>query len=180
MPNFEQWAAIGPHFLSGTAVIVFLDFDGVLHPDPCQDVKRLFENGPRLARTLGEFPQAVVVLSTAWRQVRTFDQMVKHLPAKLRPFIIGTTPNFNDITTSAALVPYRRQAECMHWMQHNRLQDEAWLAIDDRPGGFTPYCESLITCDPQTGFDAEAAARLRSALVRHFQRHGSTVDLLID
>jgi hypothetical protein len=67
----------------------------------------------------------------------------------------------------------------MHWMRLNGVQDEAWLALDDRPSGFTPYCENLIACDPQSGFDSAVSARLRSALERHFQRGDRSVDLLI-
>ena len=161
-------------------MILFLDFDGVLHPDPCYDASRLFENAPRLAHTLRGFPRVTLVLSTSWRQTRPYEQLVAMLPAPLRQRVIGATPNFSDCSPSAALVPYRRQAECLHWMRQNRLQDEAWLALDDRPNWFAPYCENLIACHPQTGFDAAARARLRSTLQRHFERHTSVVDLLIE
>ena len=160
-------------------MIVFLDFDGVLHPDPCLDAARLFENAPRLEQTLGDFPHVVLVLSTAWRQGGTYEQLLALLPDSLRQRVIDVTPNFSDFASTAALVPYRRQAECMRWMQLNGVQDEAWLALDDRPTGFTPYCENLIACDPQSGFDAAVSARMRSALERHFQRGGRDVDLLI-
>lgn len=160
-------------------MIVFLDFDGVLHPDPCLDGVRLFENAPRLAHVLGGFPQVVLVLSTAWRQSGTYEQLLALLPAPLRQRVIDVTPNFSGFASTAALAPYHRQAECMHWMRLNGVQEEAWLALDDRPSGFTPYCENLIACDPQSGFDAAVSARLRSALERHFQRGDRSVDLLI-
>jgi len=160
-------------------VILFLDYDGVLHPDPCPDAARLFEHAPRLVHALGTFPQVAVVLSTAWRQGRSYEQLLAPLPAALQERTIGVTPNFSDFTSAAALIPYRRQAECLRWMHQNRLEDESWLALDDRPSGFTPYCENLIACDPQSGFDAAVSARLRSALERHFQRGDRSVDLLI-
>jgi hypothetical protein len=167
-------------FNSGqTPVIVFLDFDGVLHPDPCLDATRLFENAPRLALALFDFPRVMLVLSTAWRQGGTFEQLLVLLPEQVRERVIGVTPNFADFSTAAALIPYRRQAECMRWMLQNRLQDEAWLALDDRASEFTPYCENLIECDPQTGFDDVVSARLRAALQFHFQSHIPEVDLLI-
>lgn len=161
-------------------MIVFLDFDGVLHPEPCPDTGRLFENAPRLAQALEDFPQAALVLSTAWRHSRSYAQLLEPLPAPLRERIIGSTPTFGDFATSAGLIPYRRQAECMHWMQKSGLQDEAWLALDDRPSGFIPYCENLIACHPKYGFDGTVSARLRSALQRHFQARQHAVDLLID
>ena len=178
MSKIEEWAAIRPHF--GTdLVIVFLDFDGVLHPDPCLDATRLFENAPRLQLALCDFPQVVLVLSTAWRHSGTYEQLLVLLPEGLRQRVIGVTPNFSEFPATAALIPYRRQAECLHWMWLNRMQDEAWLALDDRPSDFTPYCENLIACDPQSGFDAAVSARLRSALQRHFLSRGSEIDLLI-
>jgi hypothetical protein len=152
----------------------------VLHPDPCLEAGRLFENAPRLAQVLSDFPQIALVLSTAWRQGRAYDELLAPLPPELRHRTIGHTPNFGDFPSSAALVPYRRQAECMHWMRQNGLQGGAWLALDDRPSGFVPYCDNLIACDPQCGFDATIGARLRSALQRHFEAHRNTVDLLID
>jgi len=161
-------------------VIVFLDFDGVLHPDPCEHAARLFENAPRLTEALSDFPQVVLVLSTAWRQGSTYSQLVVLLPEPLRERVIGVTPNFSDFAPTAALVPYRRQAECMFWMRQNRVQDKFWLALDDRPSGFTPYCENLIACDPQSGFDAAVSARLGSALRRHFEAGQLNIDLLIE
>jgi hypothetical protein len=160
-------------------VIVFLDFDGVLHPDPCHDVTRLFENAPRLALALIDFPRVVLVLSTAWRQGATYEQLLVLLPQPLRERVIGVTPNFGDFSSAAALIPYRRQAECMRWLLQNRLQGEAWLALDDRASEFTPYCENLIECDPQSGFDANVSARFVATLERHFQSFIPEVDLLI-
>jgi hypothetical protein len=159
-------------------VIVFLDFDGVLHPDPCSDRARLFEHAPRLAQSLAEFAEVGLVLSTAWRTVKPFDELLELLPADLRERIVDITPRFGDFEAHARLSPYRRQAECVQWLHQNRLQDEAWLALDDRPDGFAPYCENLIECHPETGFDREIQSRLRSALLRHRQRCRGEVDLL--
>jgi len=179
MSKKEEWPAIRPQFDAEPRVIVFLDFDGVLHPDPCLEATRLFENAPRLAQALEDFPEVALVLSTAWRHTRPYEQLLEPLPAPLRERIIGSTPTFGDFETRTALIPYRRQAECMHWMQQSRLQDEPWLALDDRPSGFTPYCDNLIGCHPKYGFDASVCARLRSALQRHFQGRSRAVDLLI-
>ena len=178
MSKIGEWAAIRPRF--GTdLVILFLDFDGVLHPDPCLDATRLFENAPRLALALYDFPRVMLVLSTAWRQTGTFEQLLMLLPDQLRQRVIGVTPNFSEFSAAAALIPYRRQAECMRWMLQNRLHKEAWLALDDRTSEFTPYCENLIECDPESGFDEATSARLHAALQLHFDSCVQEVDLLI-
>jgi hypothetical protein len=179
MPNFEVSAAIRPQS-GAAALILFLDFDGVLHPDPCTDPARLFEHAPRLVQVLSGYPNVSLVLSTAWRQTKPYEELLAVLPNDLSERIIGITPNFSDFAAVAALIPYRRQAECLRWLHDNRLQDQAWLALDDRLTWFTPHCENLIGCHPQSGFDAEAGARLRSALQLHRLQRGRKVDLLIE
>ena len=146
-------------------LIVFLDFDGVLHPDPCRD-EQLFEHAPRLVQALAEFPEASVVLSTSWRTFLKFEQLVVPLVPELRRRVIGVTPRFSDFSAPPPLVPYRRQAECVRWLHDNGMQDAPWIAIDDRASWFEPYCENLITCDALVGFDEEAAGRLRTGLLR--------------
>jgi hypothetical protein len=146
-------------------LIVFLDFDGVLHPDPCRD-EQLFENAPRLTRALEEFPEASVVLSTSWRTFLNFEQLVVPLDTELRRRVIGMTPRFAEFAAPPELVPYRRQAECVRWMNENGLNDAPWIALDDRASWFEPYCENLVACDALVGFDDEVAARLRTGLLR--------------
>jgi hypothetical protein len=146
-------------------LIVFLDFDGVLHPDPCRD-DQLFEHAPRLSRALEEFPEASVVLSTSWRTFLNFEQLTVPLETALRRRVIGVTPRFADFPAPRPLVPYRRHAECIQWLAENGMQDSPWLALDDRPSWFEPYCEHLVACDALVGFTDEAAARLRTGLLR--------------
>lgn len=155
-------------------MILFLDFDGVLHPDPCQDPKRMFENAPRLADTLSAFAEISVVLSTSWRTVRPLETLKAALPKSLSARIIGITPNASHFTPPPHLLPYRRQAECLKWLTANHQVDQEWFAIDDRASGFIPSCEQLILCDSHLGFDAEAANRLHAALTlaRHRMLRG--------
>jgi hypothetical protein len=146
-------------------LIVFLDFDGVLHPDPCRD-EQLFEHAPRLTHALEEFPEASVVLSTSWRTFLNFEQLIVPLEASLRRRVIGVTPRFAEFSAAPGLVPYRRHAECVQWLAENGMQDAPWIALDDRPSWFEPYCENLVTCDALVGFDDVAAGRLRTGLLR--------------
>lgn len=161
-------------------MIVFLDFDGVLHPDPCTDRRRLFEHAGRLAQSLAPFAEVGLVLSTAWRTVRPFDELLGILPAGLSERIVDRTPIFGSFKARPNLVPYRRHAECVQWLADNHLQNADWLALDDRPDEFAPYCDNLLTCHSDIGFDDRVDACLRSALLRHRQRQGSRIDLAID
>ena len=148
------------------SVILFLDFDGVLHPDPCYERQRLFEQAPRLSGALAPFPEVRVVLSTTWRNLVEPEELLGYLPDGLRDRVVGATPNFGTFDARSALVPYRRQAECEQWLLANGHPADAWIAIDDRPSWFVPYCEQLIDCHPAIGFDAPAAGRLTRALLR--------------
>jgi hypothetical protein len=160
-------------------MILFLDYDGVLHPDPCTDAARLFERAPRLAEALEPFPEVGIVLSTAWRTARPAEELLDPLPAALRSRVLGMNPKFSDCIVPAALVPYRRQAECEHWLHLNGMQDLPWWALDDRPEGFIPYCENLVECRSQRGFDNMASARLASLITLARHRVARGVDLLV-
>lgn len=152
--------------------ILFLDFDGVLHPDPCRDRSRLFERAPALAAALGPFAGVAVVLSTSWRTDLTLEQMADHLPPALRARVAGATQHFNAIAAPPALMPYRRQAECQDWIDRHAPQRH-WLALDDRAAGFEPYCDRLILTPSASGLDEATLNRLRFALLRQ-EVHAST------
>ena len=160
-------------------MILFLDFDGVLHPDPCPDKSRLFENVTRLADALQEFPEVGIVLSTSWRNVRPESELLDPLPASLRARVLGITPRFGDFTAAASRIPYRRHAECEQWLLAHDMSDSPWWALDDRAYWFAPYCENLIQCDAQRGFDERACAHLTSTLTLARKRIVSGVDLLL-
>jgi hypothetical protein len=146
-------------------LILFLDFDGVLHPDPCSEPKRLFEHAPRLRDALEPFPEVEIVASTAWRNLVPFDRLRALLPSALGRRVIDITPTFGTFDAITALVPYRRQAEIAQWLRVNRRPPEQWLALDDRPHWFSPYCENLIDCHSAIGLEPVVAARLTSALI---------------
>ncbi len=148
----------------GERVILFLDYDGVLHPDPCLDASRLFENAQRLAKVLDPFPEVGIVLSTSWRNVRPDNELLDPLPERLRLRILGRTPNFGECAADAARAPYRRHAECEQWLRDHYMSDCAWWALDDRADWFSPYCENLLECDPRFGFDEQMGVRLSSTL----------------
>jgi hypothetical protein len=160
-------------------LILFLDFDGVLHPDPCPSRRRLFEHANRLARVVEEYPEVAVVLSTSWRINHSFVDLLLPLPRTLRSRVLGITPRFGDFTPASRLVPYRRHAECEQWLRQHQLSDAPWLALDDRPGWFAPYCDNLIECDPTRGFDEIVCARLSSVLQMTRERQGSELDFVL-
>jgi hypothetical protein len=160
-------------------VILFLDFDGVLHPDPCRDREHLFESAPRLAQVVEAFPDLGVVLSTSWRLTHPFSDLLLPLPRELRNRVLGRTPAYGEFAAVPALAPYRRHAECLQWLREHELAEGPWFALDDRPAWFAPYCENLVECHPARGFDEAVAARLSSLLQMARARHARCVDLVL-
>jgi len=157
-------------------MILFLDFDGVLHEDPCFDESRLFARAPGLAQALEPFPEVAIVLSTSWRTHWTLAEMSRPLPEALRQRVVDATPQISPSDVPAALRPYRRQAECSCWLRQHAREKSPWVALDDRPSLFAPYCEQLIVCDSNVGFVDATARRLHSALLRARFRRGMPVD----
>ncbi len=148
-------------------MLLFLDFDGVLHPDPCRDRARLFEHAPALVQALAPFA-CDIVLSTSWRTELSREDLVGLLPPALAARVVGTTAHFSEIARVPALVPFRRQAECQHWVDAHRPGAD-WLALDDRASGFAPYCDRLVLTRSDTGLDEVACNRLRFALMQRLR-----------
>lgn len=168
-----------PACLPGTIMILFLDFDGVLHPDPCPSAERLFENADRLSATLEPFPEVGIVLSTSWRTMYAENELLQVLPEPLRRRVVGLTPCFSDFSSSAHRTPYHRHAECEQWLRCQEMADSPWVALDDRAYWFAPYCENLIECNSERGYTDETSARLHSALTIARRRMAEDVDLLV-
>lgn len=160
-------------------MILFLDYDGVLHPDPCYEAGRLFENAPRLAAVLDHYPEVGVVLSTSWRNVKTQAELLTPLPERMRARVIGCTPNFSDCRISGPLVPYRRHAECAEWLRQHDMASAPWWALDDRSDWFAPYSEHLLECDSTIGFTEQMAIRLASRFELTRKRAARDVDVEI-
>lgn len=161
-------------------MILFLDYDGVLHPDPCFDPARMFAFAPRLALCLAEFPEVDIVLSTSWRHEKPLDDLVAPLLPAMQSRVVGITPHFGDFRPAPHLTPYRREAECVQWLVSHGAADREWVALDDRPSLFTPRCERLIECDSAFGFDARAAGRLQFAFARARRKMLHRIDAVLD
>ena len=81
-------------------MILFLDFDGVLHPDDAYLVRgrpvlraegALFMWASPLAALLDAHPQVQIVLSTSWARELGFSRARRFLPDTLRARVIGAT-----------------------------------------------------------------------------------------
>lgn len=143
-------------------MILFLDFDGVLHPDPCFDRSQQFCCLPRLENVLCDFPHVNVVVSSSWRETRTIDQLRSFFPPSLTYRIIGVTPIWRDHQDLADTIRYHREREIETWMRMSTEPWLPWVALDDKPHLFRPFLPNVIKTNPALGFDINAEIALRN------------------
>lgn len=153
-------------------MILFLDFDGVLHPllrkEP--DFCRL----PLLWQILRAAPEVLVVFSTSWREVYRHDEMVEFVAygggEDLAHRIIGQTPRIKVETGCD-----RRDLEIQSWLEANN-HSGPWLAIDDMPKLFNGGHPYLYVVDGTRGLTDEDVL----AILERMNRIRSAAKLITD
>jgi len=164
-------------------MILFLDFDGVLHPDAVYLKKgrpvlhgagELFQWAPHLSSALASHPNVAIVLSTSWARVLGFDRARGALPELLRQRVIGATWHSK---MGRSVFGGFRLPECW-WDQVSRYQQIAgyvrraqlteWVAIDDHGEAWADeHADNLVWTNPDKGIsDPLALATLHKRLTR--------------
>lgn len=142
---------------------LFLDFDGVLHPDAAHriagrivlkvDGHALFEWAPVLEGALVPYPELQIVLSTSWVRVLGFDEALSWLPEALQRRVVGATWHRHGPRDWTFLSRYEQILLNVRRHQHSR-----WLAIDDSGDGWSDeHREHLVLTDSLLGLGAPAA-----------------------
>ncbi len=135
--------------------LLFLDFDGVLHP--C--LAGTFIYMERFEVFLRAHPQLRVVLSTSWRCDHPWEQLLALFSPDLRDRFIGATPNFEVLGGPAV-----REREIQAWRAANRVQSLRWAALDDDASLFSPGCPQLVLCETVRGLRPQQLAKLKELL----------------
>ena len=134
-------------------MILFLDYDGVLHPHLRTEPD--FCRVALLWQILGTFPTVEVVFSTSWRQIYRFDEMLRFVTngggEDLEHRFIGTTPSIVREQMANITGAGRREQECRLWLSGNGQQQRSWIALDDTAVFFTTDCPMLYLVDKTTG-----------------------------
>lgn len=147
-------------------MILFLDFDGVLHLEG--EGHQLSDRTdfcflPSLEALLREFPHVRIVISSSWRERLTFEALIAPFAEDIRTRIVGVTPpRGSDAPHSFA----HREGEILAWLQAHGAPDEPWVALDDAEWQFDRHKDRLVVCGSFVGLDAEACSALRV----HFER----------
>lgn len=131
-------------------MILFLDYDGVLHPARAV----VGRNGPELdgpgalfmwadllADVVAPRPHVQIVLSTSWARHLPYEQVRDFLPAKLRRRVVGSVwhsiqsdPEFSRGLPYSYWQDASRFQQVRRWVNVHRLR--RWVALDDDARGW--------------------------------------------
>lgn len=129
-----------------SALILLLDFDGVLHHENVRisaesapflvapERYRLLQHADLLVELLAPFPEVQIVLSTSWAVHYGVTEAAKRLPPKLQARVIGRTFQGMPMSKDEFLM-LPRGAQVIADAQ--RRQPHDWLALDDNEEGWT-------------------------------------------
>jgi hypothetical protein len=146
-------------------MIIFLDFDGVLHPEcdgsPVPE-EMAFCHLQRFESVMRDFPAVEIVISSTWRYQFPIEKLKAWFSEDIQARIIGTTPLIER--EEGKYLPARREGEILQWLAENGRRDSNWIAIDDAAWQFLNHRSRLIACVPWKGFNDQAATALRNML----------------
>lgn len=131
--------------------ILFLDFDGVLHPGTSGTMRF----AAKLEAFLERFPHVMVVISSNWRMGESLESLRGWFSPAFASRIIDVTPIHPDS-------PGSRQAEIEAWLAANPTK--AWRALDDDTTLFQPNCTWLIATNKRDGLTNKELDQLASAI----------------
>ncbi|MES2072734.1 MAG: HAD domain-containing protein [Pseudomonadota bacterium] len=134
--------------------ILFLDFDGVLHPRP-KNREWIFCHLPQLEKILAEHPRLYVVIASSWREEYPWDTLVGLFSGAVRSRVVDMTPWIPGA---------RRQEEVEAWLAVNGFHG-TWMVLDDDQSEFEPGFPQLFLCQTSIGLD-EAIYQRFAAFVR--------------
>ena len=161
---------------------LYLDFDGVLHPDAVyvatggglelRALGSILMHTDALIETLGYHPEVNVILSTSWVNHFGFYKTKQKLPQALRDRITGTT--WAEDNRQEGTYSYSRFHKLTRfqqiWSHVYRNGITNWVALDDLHSGSetwpAEHQDHLILCDGNVGLgDPEVLADLNTALL---------------
>lgn len=150
--------------------VVFLDFDGVLHPMrgtlQAEDVQQ-FTSVPHLWQLLRTHPGVRVVFSTSWRFHYSLNALRELVTCDgnndLGCRFIGMTPKL--ILKEKEEKRGIRQRECEAWLAENGMSAVPWLAIDDFASFFDEGCPNFYLVDAATGLTAQDVTAISARIL---------------
>lgn len=150
-------------------MILFLDFDGVLHHGDVYRVGKhpvmrgegtLFEHAPLLVEALSSRPDVRIVLATNWVPFLGFARTKACLPPEIRQRVIGATWHSKCDLPRREWLALTRFGQISTYVERHRLRD--WIALDDDADGWPAQFRSrLVHCHDEAKGIAEPATYAR-------------------
>src|ERR1039457_666017 len=105
-------------------MILFLDFDGVLHPvfpkrELPDEENQLFSYLPRLENVLRDYSELRIVIVSSWREIRPWENVIKAFSPDVASRIIGATPVLK--TKEPPYPKHPRHDEVLAYLRTNDL-----------------------------------------------------------
>lgn len=128
--------------------VLFLDFDGVLHPDGVG----VFSNLSIVEEYLLKMPDVEIVISSTWREDETLDRLKRYFSKFVQERIIGVTPVLDGGCDYGG-----RQKEILSYLSSEGLNSENayWVAVDDIKMFFDENWPHLVLVDGAKGFSED-------------------------
>lgn len=160
--------------------ILFLDFDGVLHPDEVYRIRgkglflrapgmHLFQYVEHLSSILAKYPEVHIVLSTSWVKEFGFDKAKSYLPQDIQDKIIGGTYHRREAMFGgwARDWPlYTRYQQIQQWLDRKNVT--SWVALDnDCEGWPVNKYEHLVPSDDWKGLSQLECQKMLDSKLEH-------------
>jgi hypothetical protein len=145
---------------------LFLDFDGVLHPqlDPYSEASHYIEHfcwSPILEQILDDTDphgRISIILSTSWGHQLSWEIAKTHLTENLQQRVVGGTTGD----------PVARGQQIENHALNHKIQDSCWIALDDDSYKWPEaHLDKFVRTDPIVGISCKKTQEiLREKLER--------------
>ncbi len=158
--NYKNKELLATEFIE-TPYLLFLDFDGVLHPDFADGIPRdrVFERLPLIENWLRDHLEVTVVLTTAWRAKNDLKKLREYFSPDIQCRIIGVTPQLRK-----GFEKNGRYYEIKMFLTECGWLDKNYVILDDRAELFPERCEELILTKMNIGVEEEDLIKLTKKL----------------
>ena len=142
-------------------MILFLDFDGVLHPVPNNNSTD-FSALPLFEAWLRSHEDVRVVISSSWREIMSLDVLKAIFVTDLQHRIIDKCPTVEFIGVEELW----RHKEIMEWIRINEYTGR-WLVLDDMVSAFPKSLYQLVACQTKIGIDSKVLEELTKKVINY-------------
>jgi Swiss Army Knife RNA repair-like protein len=135
--------------------LLFLDFDGVLHPAASDGEGHCFCRLPLLERLLREVPSVRIVISSSWRHAYSLAQLRRLFSSDIAARVVAVTPILEDAEAT--------RAEEIKAYLYEHPEVESFVVLDD-DGCPWPRSWAVVAPDPAVGLTPADIERLRQLI----------------